>query len=413
MMIKKKSNPWARLKYLYILPLAAASVAAFARPEISNELNEISSVKVNDLASIVKANEEKSVENLPEEKVKVSGKVVDEKNGLSVLGASVLVRGTTYGTLTDMDGNFSIVANEGDVLLFSFVGMQTQSVIVPKGGAKSIVVSMKDDVQNLDEVMVVGYAAYEDENEVVETKSIKLPTEEKREDEEQVIFQVVEEMPSFPGGMRECMMFLGRNIKYPVLAQKAKIEGRVIVQFVVDKDGSISDTKVVRSVSPELDAEALRVVGMMPKWNPGKQRGKAVAVKYTMPIMFSIHKDEPKGEVTHAVSLKADAEVPMETINEVKQLLREGGVRYLNYEVRKDNDKQGSTVKLSNEGSEDSVKPLIVLDGVEQGYGMDVISHVKPQDIKSIEVLKEQSAMSLYGEKGKNGVIIITTKKNE
>ena len=413
MMIKKKSNPWARLKYLYILPLAAASVAAFARPEISNELNEISSVKVNDLASIVKANEEKSVENLPEEKVKVAGKVVDEKNGLSVLGASVLVRGTTYGTLTDMDGNFSIVAHEGDVLLFSFVGMQTQSVIVPKGGAKSMVVSMKDDVQNLDEVMVVGYAAYEDENEVVETKSIKLPTEEKREDEEQVIFQVVEEMPSFPGGMRECMMFLGRNIKYPVLAQKAKIEGRVIVQFVVDKDGSISDTKVVRSVSPELDAEALRVVGLMPKWNPGKQRGKAVAVKYTMPIMFSLHKDEPKGEVTHAVSLKADAEVPMETINEVKQLLREGGVRYLNYEVRKDNDKQGSTVKLSNEGSEDSVKPLIVLDGVEQGYGMDVISHVKPQDIKSIEVLKEQSAMSLYGEKGKNGVIIITTKKNE
>ena len=413
MMIKKKSNPWARLKYLYILPLAAASIAAFARPEISNELNEISSVKVNDLASIVKANEEKSVENLPEEKVKVAGKVVDEKNGLSVLGASVLVRGTTYGTLTDMDGNFSIVANEGDVLLFSFVGMQTQSVIVPKGGAKSIVVSMKDDVQNLDEVMVVGYAAYEDENEVVETKSIKLPTEEKREDEEQVIFQVVEEMPSFPGGMRECMMFLGRNIKYPVLAQKAKIEGRVIVQFVVDKDGSISDTKVVRSVSPELDAEALRVVGLMPKWNPGKQRGKAVAVKYTMPIMFSIHKDEPKGEVTHAVSLKADAEVPMETINEVKQLLREGGVRYLNYEVRKDNDKQGSTVKLSNEGSEDSVKPLIVLDGVEQGYGMDVISTIKPQDIKSIEVLKEQSAMSLYGDKGKNGVIIITTKEKK
>ena len=413
MMIKKKSNPWARLKYLYILPLAAASVAAFARPEISNELNEISSVKVNDLASIVKANEEKSVENLPEEKVKVAGKVVDEKNGLSVLGASVLVRGTTYGTLTDMDGNFSIVANEGDVLLFSFVGMQTQSVIVPKGGAKSIVVSMKDDVQNLDEVMVVGYAAYEDENEVVETKSIKLPTEEKREDEEQVIFQVVEEMPSFPGGMRECMMFLGRNIKYPVLAQKAKIEGRVIVQFVVDRDGSITDTKVVRSVSPELDAEALRVMGLMPKWNPGKQRGKAVAVKYTMPIMFSIHKDEPKGEVTHAISLKADAEVPMETINEVKQLLREGGVRYLNYEVRKDNDKQGSTVNENKVGSEDTDKPLIVLDGVEKGFGMDVISTIKPQDIKSIEVLKEQSAMSLYGDKGKNGVIIITTKEKK
>jgi TonB-dependent SusC/RagA subfamily outer membrane receptor len=97
----------------------------------------------------------------------------------------------------------------------------------------------------------------------------------------------------------------------------------------------------------------------------------------------------------------------------VKQLLREGGVRYLNYEVRKDNDKQGSTVNEIKVGSEDTDKPLIVLDGVEKGFGMDVISTIKPQDIKSIEVLKEQSAMSLYGDKGKNGVIIITTKKNK
>ena len=136
-------------------------------------------------------------------------------------------------------------------------------------------------------------------------------------------------------------------------------------------------------------------------------------VKYTMPIMFSLHKDEPKEEVTYAISLKADAEVPMETINDVKQLLREGGVRYLNYEVRKDNDKQGSTVNENNVGSEDTDKPLIVLDGVEKGFGMDVISTIKPQDIKSIEVLKEQSAMSLYGDKGKNGVIIITTKEKK
>ena len=142
MMIKKKSNPWARLKYLYILPLAAASVAAFARPEVSNSLDEISSAKVSDLASIMKADGEKSVENLLEEKVKVAGKVVEEKNGLPVLGASIVIRGTVIGTLTDVDGNFSIVANEGDVLLFSFVGMQAQSVIVPKGGAKSMVVSI-------------------------------------------------------------------------------------------------------------------------------------------------------------------------------------------------------------------------------------------------------------------------------
>ena len=385
MMIKKKSNPWARLKYLYILPLAAVSVAAFARPEISNELAGISSVKVNDLASIVKANEEKSVENLLEEKVKVAGKVVEEKNGLPVLGASIVIRGTVNGTLTDVDGNFSIVANEGDVLLFSFVGMQAQSVIVPKGGAKSMVVSMKDDVQNLDEVMVVGYAAYDDE--VVEAKSIKLPTEEKKENEEQVIFQVVEEMPNFPGGMRECMKFLARNIKYPVLAQEAKIEGRVIVQFVVDRDGSITDTKVVRSVSPELDAEALRVVGMMPKWNPGKQRGKAVAVKYTMPITF--HLEKPKPKEPRSVELKIDKDATSEMAVSAANLL-----------VRVNINAEPTPV-------------LVIVDGVEKGTDTSALNLVKPEEIESITVMKSPEAIKAYGEKGKDGVIKIQTKKNK
>ena len=409
MMIKKKSNPWARLKYLYILPLAAASVAAFARPEVSNSLDEISSAKVSDLASIMKADGEKSVENLLEEKVKVAGKVVEEKNGLPVLGASIVIRGTVIGTLTDVDGNFSIVANEGDVLLFSFVGMQAQSVIVPKGGAKSMVVSMKDDVQNLDEVMVVGYAAYEDE--VVEAKSIKLPKEEKKENEEQVIFQVVEEMPNFPGGMNECMKFLARNIKYPVLAQEAKIEGRVIVQFVVDRDGSVNDIKVVRSISPQLDAEAVRVIGLMPKWNPGKQRGKAVAVKYTMPIQFRLDKPKAEEKVVHAITMKVDKEASQETVDAVKYHLR-GKVPRVNYEA----DENGPVVQLGVRGSKagqgtDSV--LIVVDDVIQGHGQKVMNSIHPQNIDRIEVLKEKSAILAYGDKAKHGVIIITTKKNK
>ena len=409
MMIKKKSNPWARLKYLYILPLAAASVAAFARPEVSNSLDEISSAKVSDLASIMKADGEKSVENLLEEKVKVAGKVVEEKNGLPVLGASIVIRGTVIGTLTDVDGNFSIVANEGDVLLFSFVGMQAQSVIVPKGGAKSMVVSMKDDVQNLDEVMVVGYAAYEDE--VVEAKSIKLPKEEKKENEEQVIFQVVEEMPNFPGGMNECMKFLARNIKYPVLAQEAKIEGRVIVQFVVDRDGSVNDIKVVRSISPQLDAEAVRVIGLMPKWNPGKQRGKAVAVKYTMPIQFRLDKPKAEEKVVQTISMKVDKEASQETVDAVKYHLR-GKVTRVNYEA----DENGPVLQLGVRGSKagqgtDSV--LIVVDDVIQGHGQKVMNSIHPQNIERIEVLKEKSAILAYGDKAKHGVIIITTKKDK
>ena len=99
---------------------------------------------------------------------------------------------------------------------------------------------------------------------------------------------VCEEMPEFTGGMRECMNFLSKNIKYPTTAQENGIQGRVIVQFVVNTDGSITEPKVVRGVDPELDAEALRVISIMPKWKPGKQKGEAVRVKYTIPVMFRL-----------------------------------------------------------------------------------------------------------------------------
>ena len=115
------------------------------------------------------------------------------------------------------------------------------------------------------------------------------PVEVEEEDvEEQQIFQVVEEMPEFPGGMGECMKFLSKNIKYPTISQENGVQGRVIVQFVVNQDGSIVDPTVVRGVDPYLDKEALRVIKMMPKWKPGKQRGKAVRVKFTVPVMFRL-----------------------------------------------------------------------------------------------------------------------------
>lgn len=111
-------------------------------------------------------------------------------------------------------------------------------------------------------------------------------------DQDDPVFQVVEQMPEFPGGMGECLKWLQANIKYPKEAKEKGEQGRVIVQFIVEKDGSITDVKVVRSVSPILDAEALRVISSMPKWKPGMQRGKTVRVKYTIPIMFN-----EKGEV--------------------------------------------------------------------------------------------------------------------
>ena len=127
----------------------------------------------------------------------------------------------------------------------------------------------------------------EDKGQAVEIKYVPEVVEEE-EVEEQQIFQVVEEMPEFPGGMAECLKFLAKNIKYPTIAQENGVQGRVIVQFVVNQDGSIVDPVVVRSVDPYLDKEALRVIQMMPKWKPGKQRGKAVRVKYTVPVTFKL-----------------------------------------------------------------------------------------------------------------------------
>ena len=130
--------------------------------------------------------------------------------------------------------------------------------------------------------------ASDDIQAAVEVKGYGTVEVEEEEVEEEQIFQVVEEMPEFPGGMGECMKWLGKNMKYPTISQENGVQGRVIVQFVVNSDGSIVDAQVVRGVDPYLDKEALRVIGLMPKWKPGKQRGKAVRVKFTLPVMFRL-----------------------------------------------------------------------------------------------------------------------------
>ena len=102
------------------------------------------------------------------------------------------------------------------------------------------------------------------------------------------VFDVVEEMPHFPGGPAALQAFLSSNTKYPVVAQENGVQGRVIVSFVVERDGSITDVRVVRSVDPSLDREASRVVRSMPRWSPGKQNGSTVRVKYTVPVVFRL-----------------------------------------------------------------------------------------------------------------------------
>ena len=266
MMLKEKSSPWARLKYLYVLPVAAIAVTAFARPEVSDKVEEISSVKVNDLAAIVET------------------KVLE---------------------------------------------------------------SVGDTTKPAD----VKY----------------VPTEVRKQLKGTPVFEVVEEMPEFPGGgMSAFMDYIKKNMRYPASAKEKGTQGRVTVQFVVDKDGSIKDPKLLRSVDKDMDAEALRLISSMPKWEPGRQKGQPVAVKYTVPVMFRL--DDDKLEKTSSAN--------------------------------------GITVEgYAGNGKE----PLYIVDGKE--VTPSVMSALNPDKIERVTVLKDKSATELYGEKGKNGVLLITLKQ--
>ncbi len=164
---------------------------------------------------------------------------------------------------------------------------QPEQVAPPPPEAPSIAetLTIVDDEADVEESVI---ASTEELGEAVEIKYVPVAVEEE-EPEEQTIFEVVEKMPEFPnGGMAGLMQYLSKNIKYPTIAQENGTQGRVIVQFVVNRDGSIVDPKVLRSVDPYLDKEAVRVISGMPKWKPGEQRGKPVRVKYTVPVVFRL-----------------------------------------------------------------------------------------------------------------------------
>ena len=124
--------------------------------------------------------------------------------------------------------------------------------------------------------------------EVLKAKEVIAEPEPPKHEEENKVFDIVEQQPLFPGGPAALMKYLSDHTKYPVVAQENGVQGRVTVQFVVNKDGSIVDAKVLRGVDPYLDKEAVRVIMGMPKWKPGMQRGKPVRVKYTVPVMFRL-----------------------------------------------------------------------------------------------------------------------------
>jgi TonB family protein len=182
-------------------------------------------------------------------------------------------------------------------------------------------------------------------------------------------YNLIEVKPTFNGGdAGEFSRWVNGNLKYPKAAFEAGIQGRVVLQFTIGKDGKLSDVKVLRSANPDLDAEAVRVISSSPDWTPGYVKGEPVKVTYTFPVIFQLRGKKDDGAPTAA-------NIP------------------------------GTSIQIR--GQKDSV--LVILDGKELPFGK--LSEINPDTIKSISVLKDEAAVEQYGEKGRNGVILITSKE--
>ena len=341
MMKKEKSSKWACAKYLYILPLAAVSMVAFARPEIAGISNDISAVKVNDLVEVVKAGEAKISQNVLDEKVSVNGTVLDGQNGKPLSGALVMLKGGGDEVKTDAEGRFSLRVAVGDVLVVSFAGKQTVEIAVTDEN-RNPVIKLADKA--------VGSEKRTDESIVKTARKVMSQDE-------------VDERPVFPGGDIGLMKFISSNLKYPAEALSAGIEGRVIITFVVEPDGAVSNIQVKKNPSDLLSEEAVRVMKMLPKWEPGKLDGKAVPVSYVVPVEFR---------------------------NPSKKLSQSSSKTNLSQELK---------------------DALVYIDGKESDKSS--LDTLYPENIKSITVFKGEDAIKRYGEKGKNGVLLVTTQQKK
>ena len=155
----------------------------------------------------------------------------------------------------------------------------------PEAPKAEEVIEIMDNDSKVEESTI---QASDDTQAAVEVKYTPVEVEEEEVDEQQ-IFTIVEEQPEFPGGMAECYKWISKNLNYPTISAENGVQGRVTVNFVVNADGSIVDVKVIRGVDPYLDKEAIRVVSKMPKWKPGKQRGKAVRCSFNLPVRFKLN----------------------------------------------------------------------------------------------------------------------------
>ena len=252
MMNKKRSPGIVRTKYLIFIPLVGI-------------LMLLSNIEAVARLTVRLANEA-TVSNAM---VTATGILVDE-TGQPLIGASVVVKGGKERTITDKKGAFSLEVPANAILRCSYQGRESQEVLAA-------------DMTN----------------------NTHLSLSSKSREMNEQVFTVVEKMPSFPGGDAELLKYIATNIKYPKESQDNGEQGRVICPFIVGRDGSVNNPEVLRGVTPLLNEEAVRVINTMPRWNPGMQRGKAVAVKYTVPITFRLKSpvEEAKEETLTVVDV--------------------------------------------------------------------------------------------------------------
>lgn len=265
MMCKKHSNPWMRSKSLIAFPMVAFALCAFATPRfvqpVEQAVNQFSG-KVTETAPAGQVSVPESTETavsmpatavIEAAKEKIKGKVMDETQQ-PLAGVTVTELKSNRSTTTNKNGEFTLEVDEGNViLLYTKKGYNATNEFVRPGERK----------RDLGVVLRKG--------DVVEPA-----------------YTLVEEAPQYPGETKELLNYLSSSVKYPEKAMKEGKSGRVIVQFVVNTDGSITEPVIVRPVDPELDAEAIRVISGMPNWIPGKVEGKPVRTRFVLPVTFSL-----------------------------------------------------------------------------------------------------------------------------
>ncbi len=267
-MLKKKSNPWARAKYLLAVPVAALSVAVLSTPQASALSKEISECKVSEFFANHQISDQK---NTPKVEIRtVSGTAEIDKDVI------FFVDGKRVESIDDINpeniDHMEVLKDKDAMAKFGITDAKGVILITTKSSGKTIHLKL-DSVPS-----AKGQFQPSAKGEFHPAVIIVDPA-----------LPMVEDMPEYPGGMEAMMKFVAENLKYPQQMQKEKVEGRVLLSFVVEKDGSVTNIEEVKSPHPVLTEEAIRVVKLMPKWKPGKQDGKEVRVQFNLPITFRLN----------------------------------------------------------------------------------------------------------------------------